>query len=139
MIRIARTNARKEGVSDRVHYIQGVVERMEGIASETYDLVISRDSLHHWDDPGRAFGEISRVLKADGKVYIRDSRRDLSLVAKVLKFHALEETLIFLELFPAELSAKEVLLDKDGDLPVQGERHRIAGSAVDAMLFAVGP
>ena len=57
---------------------------MEEIERETYDLVIYHNSLHRWDNPRRAFKEISRVLKADGKVCIRDSRRDLSLVAKLV-------------------------------------------------------
>ena len=68
MIRLATENRNNNDVSDRVYHIQGAVERMEGIARETYDLVISRNSLHHWDDSRRAFEEISRVLKVDGKV-----------------------------------------------------------------------
>jgi ubiquinone/menaquinone biosynthesis C-methylase UbiE len=84
MCRVATANAQTEGVAERVRYVQGVVENMSGIADHTYDLVISRDSLHHWDDPLKGFQEIIRVLKPDGKVYISDNRRDLSFVAKLI-------------------------------------------------------
>ena len=77
MRRVATANAQAEGVAERVRYCQGVVENMQQLADHAYDLVISRDSLHHWDDPRKGFQEIARVVKSDGQVYIQDSRRDL--------------------------------------------------------------
>ncbi len=84
MIRVARANAVREGVADRVRYLDGVVEDMAEIPSGGHDLVISRDSLHHWQDPFRAFQEIARVLKPRGKVYIQDSRRDQGWGARLI-------------------------------------------------------
>ena len=83
MRRVAQMNAESEGVAERVRYLPGVVERMESLPDASYDLVISRDSLHHWDDPLAGFREIARVVKPDGQVYIRDSRRDLGVGAKL--------------------------------------------------------
>lgn len=52
---------------------------MKSLKDGSYDLVFSRDSLHHWDDPEKAFLEIKRVLRPDGKIYISDARRDMNL------------------------------------------------------------
>jgi ubiquinone/menaquinone biosynthesis C-methylase UbiE len=38
----------------------------------TFDLVVSTDSLHHWPDPVKAFSEMRRVLKLEGRVIIGD-------------------------------------------------------------------
>jgi ubiquinone/menaquinone biosynthesis C-methylase UbiE len=84
MIRVAANNAKDEGVADRVNYMQAVVENMQKISDNKYDLVISRESLHHWDDPLKGFKEISRVLKQDGKIYIEDHRRDIGFFAKCI-------------------------------------------------------
>lgn len=84
MIRVAGNNAKNEGVAGQVNYMQGVVENMQNITENNYDLVISRESLHHWDDPEKGFKEISRVLKPDGKLYIEDHRRDIGFFAKCI-------------------------------------------------------
>lgn len=84
MIRVARSNVNQEGLVDRVQYLQGAGEAMVTLEDDRYDMVISRDSLHHWDEPERVFKEIERVLKPKGKVYIHDSRRDLGLGAKFI-------------------------------------------------------
>lgn len=84
MIRVAEENAFEEGVNDRVDYKHGMVENMPGIPESAYDLVISRESMHHWDDPEKGLREISRVLKPGGKLFIQDHRRDIGLFAKCI-------------------------------------------------------
>jgi ubiquinone/menaquinone biosynthesis C-methylase UbiE len=84
MVRVATENAEKEGLIERAHYSTGVGEEMKGIPDQHYDLVISRDSLHHWTDPKKVFLEIKRVLKPDGKLYIHDHRRDLNFFGKLI-------------------------------------------------------
>ncbi len=86
MIRVAQKNAEEVGVTNQVKYIQGFVESMEMIPDNTYDLVISNDSLHHWEDPLKGFLEIARVLKTDGNLHIEDERRDLGLRGKFVVY-----------------------------------------------------
>lgn len=38
------------------------------------DIVVSTLSMHHWDDPGRAFAEIRRVLRPGGQARLYDVR-----------------------------------------------------------------
>lgn len=84
MIRVALNNAKDEGVAGRVNYMHAVVENMQNIPDNKYDLVMSRESLHHWDDPLKGLQEISRVLKQDGKLYVEDHRRDIGFFAKCI-------------------------------------------------------
>lgn len=44
---------------------------MEGFSEDQFDLVFSNESLHHWIDPRKAFLEIQRVLKPEGKLLAR--------------------------------------------------------------------
>jgi len=84
MVRVATENAKKEGLEQKVLYRVGVGESMTGIPDHHYDLVITRDSLHHWTEPKKVFLEIKRVLKPDGKLYIHDHRRDLNFFGKMI-------------------------------------------------------
>ena len=84
MIRVAKKNADNEGVGTRCDYMNGIAENMIGVNDSAYDLVISRDSLHHWADPEKAFLEINRVLKPGGKLYIHDSKRDMNIFGKII-------------------------------------------------------
>ncbi len=84
MVRVAKENATKEGLAERVLYKTGIGEEMTHIPDQYYDLVISRDSLHHWEDPKKVFTEIKRVLKPGGKIYIHDHRRDLNFFGRLI-------------------------------------------------------
>jgi ubiquinone/menaquinone biosynthesis C-methylase UbiE len=90
MVRVATENAKKEGLAGRAQYNTGAGEEMAQIPDHYCDLVISRDSLHHWTDPKKVFLEIKRVLKPNGKLYIHDHRRDINLfgrfIVKVVSF-----------------------------------------------------
>ena len=84
MIRAANNNAKSEGIQNKMKYINGFVENMQDFKDNEFDLVISNDSLHHWEDPVKAFREISRVMKKSGQVFIKDERRDLGIRGKII-------------------------------------------------------
>jgi ubiquinone/menaquinone biosynthesis C-methylase UbiE len=84
MIRVANINVKNEGLSDRIQYREGIAEEMKGIPDSQYDLVISRDSLHHWIDPEKVLIQIKRVLKENGEIYIHDHRRDINLFGRLI-------------------------------------------------------
>jgi ubiquinone/menaquinone biosynthesis C-methylase UbiE len=79
MIRAALKNAEAEGLGDRARYQEGRAETLAGLEDGGFDLVISRDSLHHWEDPVSALSSVARVLKPEGHIFICDERRDLGL------------------------------------------------------------
>jgi len=82
MRRVAEANAKSCGVFQRVKFVPGYVENMENFSNNQFDLVFSNESLHHWIDPKQAFLESQRVLKTNGKLFIRDGKRDLGLLER---------------------------------------------------------
>ena len=84
MIRAANQNKKEEGVENNIEYVLGTAEDMSCFEENSFDAVISHDSLHHWENPEKIFNEIARVLKDDGILCIGDGRRDLGLGAKVI-------------------------------------------------------
>ncbi len=84
MVAVATENAKNEGLKNKAKFFVGVGEDMSTIPDNQYDLVISRESLHHWIEPEKVFKEITRVLKQDGKICIYDHRRDLNLFGKTI-------------------------------------------------------
>lgn len=56
---------------DNLVFIKGRVEQLP-FASESFDLVITVLSLHHWKDKGKGISEIYRVLKKGGRLIIGD-------------------------------------------------------------------
>jgi ubiquinone/menaquinone biosynthesis C-methylase UbiE len=74
MLALAAENAAKAGVSAMLAWREGDCKAIP-FGDGELDLVVSNDSLHHWDDPLPVFDEIARVLKPDGGCIIRDSKR----------------------------------------------------------------
>ena len=66
---IAEKNIGEVALSGRINVIEGAVEEIP-LESGTVDLVVSRGSIFFWEDHGKAFSEIERVLKPGGKTYI---------------------------------------------------------------------
>lgn len=80
LIKMARRNAAKAGVSDRVRFEVGNASRLR-FQNESYDMVISTGMLHALKDPIKVFRECFRVLKQGGEAWIYDpaqvsNRRD---------------------------------------------------------------
>jgi len=74
VLELARDNAQKSGVSLRVSFERGNAEDMP-FEDDSFDLVISSNTLHLIERPIRMFNEIDRVLKPRGRILMSDFRR----------------------------------------------------------------
>jgi ubiquinone/menaquinone biosynthesis C-methylase UbiE len=83
MIRMAKKNADREGVTKRAEYVAGNAMHMP-FNDNAFDLVISNGSLHEWEKPGVVFKEILRVLKPNGQFFVSDLKRDAPWYARML-------------------------------------------------------
>lgn len=70
MLKVVSDTASKRGLENIVTK-QGFVEKLPFI-DQTFDVVTSRNSLHHWRDVGMALHEAARVLKPGGKLFLID-------------------------------------------------------------------
>lgn len=73
-LELARDNAQESGVSSRVSFQKGDAEDTP-FEDDTFDLVISGNTLHLLKNPVRMFDEIHRVLKPNGRFFVSDFRR----------------------------------------------------------------
>jgi ubiquinone/menaquinone biosynthesis C-methylase UbiE len=74
ILTLAAENATKVGLNGTLSWREGDAKAMPFKDGE-FDLIVSNDSLHHWDDPLLVFDEIARVLKDGGRCIIHDSKR----------------------------------------------------------------
>lgn len=70
MLKVVSDTASKRGLENIVTK-QGIAEKLPFI-DQTFDIVASRYSLHHWRDVGMALHEAARVLKPGGKLFLID-------------------------------------------------------------------
>jgi len=75
MVEIANQNAENTGLSNRVRFQFANAGNLP-FEDESFDLVVSTLSFHHWRDPKAYIKEIYRVLKKNGEADIYDLRRD---------------------------------------------------------------
>lgn len=76
VLELAREKAQKSEASPRVSFKKGDAEDMP-FENDTFDMVISGNTLHLIKNPIRMLNEIQRVLKTDGKFLISDHKRSL--------------------------------------------------------------
>jgi len=79
MIKVAREFAQSQKMNGRINYVQGIVEDeilMESLGR--FDLIYSTFSLHHWQDPARAFANLYKALKPGGVIVLFDFIRHWS-------------------------------------------------------------
>jgi ubiquinone/menaquinone biosynthesis C-methylase UbiE len=73
MIGLARAHARREQPEERVQFACGNVAHLP-YADQTFDVVVSTISLHHWAELEQPLRELYRVLRPGGWVWIYDFR-----------------------------------------------------------------
>jgi len=74
MLGKARENAFKAGQDDKIKFLMTNGAALP-FCGDSFDLVISYASLHHWFEPVLIFNEIERVTKDTGVIIIRDNKR----------------------------------------------------------------
>jgi ubiquinone/menaquinone biosynthesis C-methylase UbiE len=75
MIERARANAHgpRDGDGRRPSFLVGDVASL-AFPDESFDLVVSTLSMHHWADPAMSVAEIGRVLRPGGRAVVWDLR-----------------------------------------------------------------
>jgi len=79
MIKVASEFAQSQKMNGRITYVQGIVEDEVLMASlGRFDLIYSTFSLHHWQEPIKAFANLYKALKPGGTLVIYDFIRHWS-------------------------------------------------------------
>jgi len=94
MVKIARKNADKEGLTNRVEFKVGSAYDT-GFKDGSIDLVVSTGVVHHLKEPVNAFNEIYRILRRGGEAWIYDGRKDVTRVEfeETVRILGMEEAL----------------------------------------------
>ena len=74
MVRKARENASISGVEGKIQFLNCTAAALP-FPDNSFDLVISYASLHHWSDPIAVLNEVARVTTKTGHIIIRDNKR----------------------------------------------------------------
>jgi ubiquinone/menaquinone biosynthesis C-methylase UbiE len=74
MLKIARENALKAGLSGKINFQQASAAALP-FSDGSYDIVVSNASLHLWEDPLKIFSEINRVTAPGGCLLLWDNLR----------------------------------------------------------------
>jgi len=85
LLAMARTSARAAGLAHHVSFIKGNVQSMP-FEDDSFDCVVSFNTLHVTEDPAAMINECERVLTADGTLLVSTIRRSwLGWLIPVLK------------------------------------------------------
>jgi ubiquinone/menaquinone biosynthesis C-methylase UbiE len=79
MHELVKHNAQEYEMTARTQYRLGNCDHLP-FDDNTFDAVFANGSLHEWENPQAAFGEIWRVLKPGGRYFISDLRRDMNFL-----------------------------------------------------------
>jgi ubiquinone/menaquinone biosynthesis C-methylase UbiE len=88
---VAFRNAQSYGLTDRAQYRLGSGNRLP-FEDASFNAVFTNGSLHEWSNPTETFNEIWRVLRAGGKYYLSDLRRDMIFLMRGFLWLAVKPT-----------------------------------------------
>ena len=75
---------------DSIRFIQASSEAIP-LENDSFDIIISTNSFHHYLHPEKAMSEIARLLKVGGKIYILDPTTDTWIAKLANKIHSMME------------------------------------------------
>ncbi|MBI4954526.1 MAG: class I SAM-dependent methyltransferase [Myxococcales bacterium] len=81
MLAVAERHAAELALAGRARYVLGSATAVP-FEDGAFDAVFSSRSLHEWNEPATAFGELWRVLGPGGRLWVSDLRRDVSRKAR---------------------------------------------------------
>jgi ubiquinone/menaquinone biosynthesis C-methylase UbiE len=73
MIRLAGEHSLREQLQDRVHFKVANVGELP-YPDQSFDLIVSTISMHHWNEIEQPLRELYRVLRPGGRLWIYDFR-----------------------------------------------------------------
>ncbi|HOP63741.1 MAG TPA: class I SAM-dependent methyltransferase [Spirochaetota bacterium] len=111
MIRRAERNIARAGYADEIRVTAGRAHSLP-FDDDSFDVIVSTGSIHHWSEPEASMKEIRRVLKKEGEAWIYDlvkkippdifaeiKKRYGSFRAALLWLHSFEEPFYDIEEF----------------------------------------
>lgn len=97
--------------------VEGDLHQMD-FETETFDKVITVNTLYFWDDREKAIQEIHRVLKPDGQLVIgirsREAVKNAPIEFSNFRFYSREEAIEFVTSYNFELT--DFVHRKDGEM-----------------------
>lgn len=126
MLRVARQNVTKAGLEKRIALERQDAKQMR-YERGAFAAVISNSIIHHIPEPGAVVGEMIRVVKPGGTIFVRDLLRpaDLPTLKHLVATYAgdanAHQQKMFAESLHAALSLAEIrdLVAKHGHDPVR--------------------
>jgi ubiquinone/menaquinone biosynthesis C-methylase UbiE len=76
MIRVAKENARRAGVADRMRFVLGDGKSLP-FANSSFSMITCNSMLHHVREPLSLLKEMRRVAASDATILLRDLRRPM--------------------------------------------------------------
>lgn len=74
LLEYATASVKKKSLQDRVTFLKGDIINME-YEDDSFDVVFCINTVHLIESPDLVLGELERVCKPDGSLYIADLRR----------------------------------------------------------------
>ena len=88
MVRVASKNASKYGLSDRIKFEMGSSREIP--QKESYDIIYTSMSFHHWKDRESSIPGIMSKLTAKGSFLIYEVTDNGSIARKLMKRHTMD-------------------------------------------------